>query len=137
MKYIINYIIENTQTVSEKSFKSRNFKLNIMKKITQLMFVAFLLITSIMSGQTYKDTIINVKERKLNYEYDVQWTRERLTKEIEIFIEDQYKPTLKSSTQIISILNKIPLSKDACINSGFEDDYASWTGLGLKHSTNV
>ncbi|WP_158838835.1 T9SS type A sorting domain-containing protein [Polaribacter sp. L3A8] len=105
-----------------------------MKTTTQFILVALLLITNVVSAQIYKDTIIQVKERKLNYEYDIQWTKPRLAKEINIFIEDQYKPTLKSSAQIKSILDKIPLSENACKNGGFEDDYAGWTGIGLKHS---
>ncbi|MCL7764872.1 T9SS type A sorting domain-containing protein [Polaribacter sp. Z014] len=108
-----------------------------MKTTTQFMLAVLLLITSITTGQIYKDTIIEVKERKLNYEYNVRWSKDRLAKEIEIFKQDQFKPTLKSSDQITSLLNQIPLSPDPCRNGGFEDDYASWTGLSLKHSIEV
>lgn len=106
-----------------------------MKTTTQLMLTAFLLITNLVSGQMYKDTIIEVKERKLNYEYNIRWSKDQIAKEITIFKEDQFKPTFKSSTQITSILNQIPLSQDPCRNGGFEEDYASWTGLSLKHAT--
>ncbi|QVY65018.1 T9SS type A sorting domain-containing protein [Polaribacter sp. Q13] len=106
-----------------------------MKTTTQFMLAVLLLITSITTGQIYKDTIIEVKERKLNYEYSIRWTKDRLNKEIDIFKEDQYKPIFKSSAQISTVLNQIPLSKEACRNSGFEDGYAGWTGLSLKHAT--
>lgn len=106
-----------------------------MKTTTQFMLAVLLLITSIANSQIYKDTIIEVNERKLNFEYDIRWTKDRLYKEIDIFKEDQYKPTFKSSAQITAILNQIPLSNEACRNGGFEDGYAGWTGLSLKHAT--
>lgn len=106
-----------------------------MKIITQLMLVAFLLITHLVNGQIYKDTLIHFQDRTLNYEYNVLWSNNRLTKEIAIFKEDQFKPIFKASAQITAILNQIPIEQDACRNGGFEDGYASWTGLSLKHAS--
>jgi hypothetical protein len=105
-----------------------------MKITTQLMLAVFLLITNVVSGQIYKDTLIQVEDRTLNYEYSVRWSKDRIAKEITIFKEDQIKPTFKASAQITAILNQIPLEQDACRNGGFEDGYASWTGLSLKHA---
>ena len=104
-----------------------------MKTILQLITGLFILMFSSVSAQKYKDTLITVKNAKVHYEYDLSWTKEVKARNIDQFIKNQSEPSIKSSTQIQSILQNIKLSKDPCVNSGFESGYSGWTGLSLKH----
>lgn len=104
-----------------------------MKTIVHLITGLFILISGSVFAQKYKDTLITVRNVKLEYEYDLSWTKEVKAKNIEEFIKNQSEPSIKSSTQIQSILQNIKLSKEPCINSGFESGYSGWTGLSLKH----
>ncbi|MEP7095887.1 MAG: carbohydrate binding domain-containing protein, partial [Flavobacterium sp.] len=104
-----------------------------MKTIVHLITGLFILMCGSVSAQKYQDTLITVKNAKLHYEYDLSWTKEVKARNIEQFIKNQSEPSIKSSTQIQSILQNIKVSKNPCANSGFESGYSGWTGLSLKH----
>ncbi|WP_418262334.1 T9SS type A sorting domain-containing protein [Flavobacterium faecale] len=104
-----------------------------MKTIVHLVTVLFILLAGSVTAQKYQDTLITVGNTKLHYEYDVSWTKDVKSREIEQFIKNQMTPSFKSSSQILSILQNIKVSQDPCFNSGFESGYSGWTGLSLKH----
>ncbi|MGA9639268.1 T9SS type A sorting domain-containing protein [Flavobacterium sp.] len=104
-----------------------------MKTIVHLIIGLFVLVSWSVSAQKYQDTLITVKNAKLHYEYDLSWSKEVKSRDIEQFIKSQSGPSFKSSAQIQSVLQNIKVSKDPCVNSGFESGYSGWTGLSLKH----
>ncbi|HEX8016257.1 MAG TPA: T9SS type A sorting domain-containing protein [Flavobacterium sp.] len=108
-----------------------------MKTIVHLITGLFLLMCGSVSAQKYQDTLITVRNVKLQYEYDLSSSKEVKARNIEQFIKNQSEPSIKSATEIQSILQNIKLSKEPCINSGFESGYSGWTGLSLKHGVTI
>ena len=106
-----------------------------MKTIVRLITAVLVLMSGSVFAQKYQDTLITVRNVRLHYEYDVSWTKEVKARNIEEFIKNQSEPSIKSSTQIQSILQNIKVSKNPCANSGFESGYSGWTGLSLKHGS--
>jgi len=113
----------------------RSLKHIIMKTYQRILLSTISLITGVTSAQTYKDTIVEARNKKFDYEYDVKWSKERLSAEIATFKKSQFEPSFKASTQIKQILQQIKLSEDPCLNGGFEQQYNGWTGLSLKHGS--
>ncbi|HFX17699.1 MAG TPA: hypothetical protein ENK64_00970 [Flavobacteriales bacterium] len=89
---------------------------------------------SIASYGQIKDTIIKIGNEKVILDYDSRLNKSELKKYIENFKKDYIKEhDTKTSNSIKNILGSIPLSSDACVNGGFENDIIAWTGLSLKH----
>jgi len=89
----------------------------------------------ILSFGQVKDTTIVISKKDIKIEYDIKLSKSELKKYLDNFRADYISSSNKASILLKSILNDIPLSQNACVNGGFENESANWTGLSLKHST--
>jgi hypothetical protein len=103
---------------------------------TIIIILSFCLFTMTSMSQV-KDTVIIIDNKEVEVHYDVTWNKQVLQKYFNDVTTVIKRNSSKASTGIINILNQIPLSNDACINSGFENDNSGWTGLSLKHSSTM
>jgi len=105
-----------------------------MKK--SIILYCFLLV-SVYSFSQCRDTVIVINNNKVNLHYDLSWGKEKLNKFLDNVRTYHINNSQKLSTSIKTILSQIPLSPDGCSNGGFESGYTGWTGLSLKHVSEV
>ncbi len=104
-----------------------------MKTITNILFLALLMLTGIASSQE-RDTLVNIQGKMVHFDYDLSWSSEEFNERLNELTANQFLDSFKASASISALLNEITVSQDPCQNGGFEDDYADWTGLSLTHS---
>ena len=101
---------------------------------TNNYFIMFLLLLAWANswGQV-KDTLVNVNGNQVHLDYDQSWSKKDFSIALKEASANQQLERFKASPSISAILGQIPVSQDPCGNGGFEDDYAEWTGLSLRH----
>jgi len=100
------------------------------------IFILFLLATVFSYGQI-KDTTIVISKKNVIIDYNSNLKNNELQKYFDDFKKEYLNSSNKASSNIVNILNSIPITTNPCENGGFEsnDPYSSWTGLALKHGS--
>jgi len=114
-----------------------------MKTYQRILVTSLSLLSSLVWGQQHdekdhlQDTIVLVNGKKYEVELKLNSSKPEIRKTIEEFKSSVVLKSFKSSSEINGVLKGIKLSNDPCTNGGFENDYAGWTGLKLRHNVEV